>query len=182
MNAEQDGLNKDPSVPQGLPTGKTVALASEKAAKAGNGTAETADRPLHLGMRIQQGDDVDDLLGNDLCGRQIGCQTRQVSQPEQAHPNGCQDGQQVFKRADGMHAAIFQAAAIFEDFMKLFDEPTTAIPARPFPGILDRENRHARQQNPFKRLDPIRRQRLPDAHHPQEQFCLRKAVALWMGG
>jgi hypothetical protein len=45
MNAEQDGLNKDPSVPQGLPTRKAIALASQKATKAGNGAAEVADLP-----------------------------------------------------------------------------------------------------------------------------------------
>jgi hypothetical protein len=111
MNAEQDVLDKDPSVPQGLPARKAIALAGQEAAKAGNGTAKIADGPLGLGTPIQQSHHLNDFRGNDLCGRQIGCQTRQVSQPEQAHANGGQDGQQVFKRADGMHAAILEVFA-----------------------------------------------------------------------
>src|SRR6187551_2667477 len=119
MNAEQDGLHKDPSVPQGLPSRKTITRASKKPAKAGNGTAEIANGPLLLRVRIQESDDVDELVGNELCCRLIGRKTRQVTQPEQTQANGRQDCQQVLQRANGVHAAIFQATATFEDFMKL---------------------------------------------------------------
>src|SRR5216684_772237 len=120
MNAEQDGLDKGPSIPQGLPAGEAITLASEKATKTGDGTTERANRPLTWRALIQQSQDIKNLLGNDLCGRQIGKKKRQLSQPKQAHPNRRQDGEQIFQCGDGMHAAIFQATATFEHFMKLF--------------------------------------------------------------
>lgn len=180
MNAKQDGLDKDPSVLHSLPTRKANALASQKATKAGNAAAEIANRLPTLGARISQGDDVDDLLGNDRCGRQIGSQAREVSQPEQAHPNRCQHGQQVLQGSDRVHTAILPATATFEKLVKFFNQPATAIPAHPFPGVCDREHGDAGPQHPFERLAPRQRQRFPDAHDPRGQFRLVKG-GVWDG-
>jgi len=42
-NVEQDGLEKDSSVPHDLPTGEVIAGAGQKAARTSNGTAERAN-------------------------------------------------------------------------------------------------------------------------------------------
>jgi hypothetical protein len=129
MNAEPDGLDTDPAIPQGLPARKAIARTGQKAAKAGNGAAEIADRPGPVQTVIQQGDNSDDLLGNHLSGGQIRSRTREVTQPEHMHPDGGHDRQQVFQGEDGVPPAIFQATATFEDVLKRFDQPPTALPA-----------------------------------------------------
>lgn len=80
MNAEQNCLHKDPAFPQGLPTWKAIARASEKAAKTSDRATKSADRLRDLVSLIQQGHDLHDFLGHYLSGRQIRRKLRELSQ------------------------------------------------------------------------------------------------------
>src|SRR2546423_952509 len=176
MNTFEQGLDMQPSAPQGFPPWGSIAFAAQIPTIAGNGMPTLLDGHRLGKPMIQMSYDSHDVRWQDLASRLRGILSGGSSQLYQAHGHGSQQAQDGAQPFIVLHLTLLDLAAGFESLMKVFDHPAGTIPVDPLLRVLKRLGGDRTEQDPFEGFHTFGRLRLPDVNDPHQQGM--PAVAL----
>src|SRR2546423_5949543 len=162
MNTFEQGLDMQPSAPQGFPPWGSIAFAAQIPTIAGNGMPTLLDGHRLGKPMIQMSYDSHDVRWQDLASRLRGILSGGSSQLYQAHGHGSQQAQDGAQPFIVLHLTLLDLAAGFESLMKVFDHPAGTIPVDPLLRVLKRLGGDRTEQDPFEGFHTFGRLRLPD--------------------
>ena len=169
MNALQQGLDAKPALPQGFPTGRTIAPAGQIAAHLGNGLPEGSCGHARRHLTGLSGNNGEQVGIEHLASGTLRVSTCKVSQVQQTDCQRRQQAQQADQAGGGLHLALFETASSFETLVIVFHDPAVFIPPHPLPGLLEGRGGDRGQQNPFQGLFPSRRLLFPHPNGPYQK-------------
>jgi hypothetical protein len=157
MNAFEQGLDMQPSSPQGFPPRGTIAFAAQIPAIAGNGMPTLLDRHRLGRPMIQMSHDRHDVGWQDLACRLLRILSGDGSQLHQAHGHGGKQAQDRAQSLIVLQLTLLDLAPRFESLLKIFDYPAGTIPVDPLLRVLNRLSGDRTEQDPFEGFRPFRR-------------------------
>ena len=184
MKALKQGLNPEPSRPQGFPAWRAIAAASEIATQTGNLSPEDLGR--HVGrIKARLGGNHGEQVSFDhLTGWPIWTAPGDISQLQQANGDGRKQPQQTEEPFHRLELALLKATPGFEALMIVFDDPAMTVPVGSLPRLLKGGSGQGGQQDPLQWLHAFRGVFFPETKHPQREGLLLRPwlVSRWQQG
>jgi hypothetical protein len=128
MNALKQRLDTKPALPQGFPTGRTIATAGQIASHVCDGRALGSCRHLCGSLTSLCSNNGEQIGFEDGVRGTLRFSAPQVSQVQQTNSQGREVAQQADQTIGALHLALFETASGFETLVIVFHERAVLIP------------------------------------------------------